>query len=72
MEFSDKISFLHDVAEKNIINCADLLKFIQQNPLKKFVPSTTRFNGRPYSDYENEFTMHYHSLLREKGEEAKK
>uniref|UniRef100_A0A336LQZ8 CSON012277 protein n=1 Tax=Culicoides sonorensis TaxID=179676 RepID=A0A336LQZ8_CULSO len=62
-EYFDKISFLLEVTGKNINTCNELFKFMKENPLKKFVPSGSLFNGRPYSDYDKEFSMYNHLRL---------
>ncbi|XP_063695659.1 augmin complex subunit dgt5 [Culicoides brevitarsis] len=62
-ELIDKIAFYYGATKESIATCEELMDFVKQNPLKKLVPASILFNGRPYSDYENEFSMYYHSLI---------
>lgn len=71
-EFVDKISFLFGVTKESIDKCEQIIEFVKQNPLKKFVPASILFNGRPYSHYDNEFGMYYHTMKNALKEDGKK
>lgn len=40
-------------------NIQRYVKFINENPLSKFIPKTETFNGKTYIEYEREFMMYY-------------
>lgn len=40
-------------------NIQRYIQFINENPLRKYISSTEKFNGKTYQDYEREFMMYY-------------
>lgn len=40
------------------------INFIEENPLRKWVPKTETFNGKTYEEYERQYMMYYKMLQR--------
>lgn len=48
-------------------NIQRYIRFINENPLRKYISSTETFNGKTYQDYEREFMMYYKMIPKPEG-----
>ena len=55
----DKISRLNVSIKSNLKNINLLYSFTLENPLKKFVPKSKKFDGKSYDSYEKEYMLYY-------------
>ncbi|GAB0100782.1 hypothetical protein DMENIID0001_168690 [Sergentomyia squamirostris] len=50
------------VTADELTKAESYFSFLMENPLKKFVPTTKKFNGHTYQEYETEFDIHYRQI----------
>ncbi|KAL7037397.1 hypothetical protein ACKWTF_009194 [Chironomus riparius] len=55
----DEISRLNVSIKSNLKNINRLYSFALENPLKKFVPKSKKFDGKSYESYEKEYMLYY-------------
>jgi len=55
----DEISRLNVSIKSNLRKIHLLYNFALENPLKKFVPKTKKFDGKSYESYEKEYMLYY-------------
>lgn len=55
----DEISRFNVSIQSNLRNIKLLYNFALENPLKKFVPKSKKFDGKSYESYEKEYMLYY-------------
>lgn len=58
-EVFDKINTVFLKNSQILKSASRIYKFVEENPLKKYVPKSRRYKNLPYEEYENEFIMYY-------------
>lgn len=61
-ELIDQINIVNDLTKDSFNKAFSYFKFITQNPLRKYVPSSVKFDGCNYQTLENEFLLYYRIL----------
>lgn len=58
-ELLDEISKTNVQTKSFLREMEVLYQYLLANPLKKFVPSSRKFDGKTYKEYENDFNLYY-------------
>jgi hypothetical protein len=58
-ELLDEISKTNVRTKSCLRELEVLYQYLLTNPLKKFVPSSKKFDGKTYKEYENDFSLYY-------------
>lgn len=58
-ELTDETSAICANIHEIFRNIEGYINYINENPLRKWVPKTEMFNGKTYEDYEREYMMYY-------------
>ncbi|XP_031625479.1 augmin complex subunit dgt5 [Contarinia nasturtii] len=58
-EITDEASAICANIHRIYRNIERYINFINENPLRKWIPATETFNGKTYHEYEREFMMYY-------------
>lgn len=58
-EFLDAISKNHSTAKRLLQECQTLYKYWLDNPLKRFIPDSKKFEGKTFKAYEKDFNLYF-------------
>lgn len=77
MQKNQQNDALSEITDETVAICANIhrifhnieryVKFINENPLSKMIPTTESFNGKTYQEYEREFMMYYKMIQKSDG-----
>lgn len=60
----DEISIIGSSGDESIRQAEKYLKFLQTNPMRKYISRKRLVNGKCYADFEKEFMMYYDMIQR--------